>query len=474
MRCSATSATKPPAFDAGVGEAGGDARAADDVGDDHADDDDDDDDDDDGAPMTEANASPADAQFALQQAVQAAVGATLDDKDVTAIDAVEGGLLEVVRRGRRERLQVVVEGPLFALLRERGAELDVVNATLAGGARLVAAPLADGRIAVAVHKAAPTDVRFEHLVEEGLLPPGIGEELVAAVLEGQGVAVVGPARTGRVRIAAAVARALASVVRCAALGVDVPAGCRPAPGIAHLVARARTAVALGADVVIGLDLTVREAADLAANTPGAPVVAAIAAPSVPVLVGAAGDKVLPALFPLIAVVGFTPDGRPRLLELHGGQGTAGSAPSTPATATTTTATTTTSAVALTATSTGPTTTAQPATAPLPAPVSRAMPAAVPPVAPPLLPGDEVVLGEAPPADWASADADDDPGWELGSLAADGEPPVPGSFDAALAVAARRPSFTPRSPSAHPSMHALRGTGGLTFEPPPGGGDDTDR
>jgi hypothetical protein len=79
-----------------------------------------------------------------------------------------------------------------------------------------------------------------------------------------------------------------------------------------------------------------------------------------------------------------------------------------------------------------------------------------------------VLGEAPPADWASADAEDDPGWELGSLAAGGEPPAPGSFDAALAVAAKRPTYAPRAPAAHPAMHALRGTGGLTFEPPPGG------
>jgi hypothetical protein len=89
----------------------------------------------------------------------------------------------------------------------------------------------------------------------------------------------------------------------------------------------------------------------------------------------------------------------------------------------------------------------------------------------------VALGDAPPADWASADADDDPGWELGSLARDGGGSVaPGSFDATLATVARRPAFAPRAPTAHPAAHALRGTGGLTFEPPSGpgagnGGDD---
>jgi len=86
----------------------------------------------------------------------------------------------------------------------------------------------------------------------------------------------------------------------------------------------------------------------------------------------------------------------------------------------------------------------------------------------------VALGEAPPADWASADADDDPGWELGSLARDGDGGLAaGAFDAALAAAAKRPSFAPRAPSPHPAMHALRGTGGLTLEPPSGPGSDDD-
>jgi hypothetical protein len=48
------------------------------------------------------------------------------------------------------------------------------------------------------------------------------------------------------------------------------------------------------------------------------------------------------------------------------------------------------------------------------------------------------------------------------------PPAPGSFDAALQQAARRPAFTPKAPAPHPQASALRGTGGLTFEPPGGG------
>jgi hypothetical protein len=97
-----------------------------------------------------------------------------------------------------------------------------------------------------------------------------------------------------------------------------------------------------------------------------------------------------------------------------------------------------------------------------------------PVVIPTASGDApVALGEAPPADWASADAEDDPGWELGSLARDGSDVSTGSFDAALAAAAKRPTFSPRAPTAHPAVHALRGTGGLTFEPPNGPGSDDD-
>jgi hypothetical protein len=75
--------------------------------------------------------------------------------------------------------------------------------------------------------------------------------------------------------------------------------------------------------------------------------------------------------------------------------------------------------------------------------------------------------DALPAEWASEDIDDDPGWELGSLSASSSAssPPPGSFDAALQAVAKRPTFAPKSPPLHPQATALRGTGGLTFEPP---------
>jgi hypothetical protein len=77
--------------------------------------------------------------------------------------------------------------------------------------------------------------------------------------------------------------------------------------------------------------------------------------------------------------------------------------------------------------------------------------------------------DAPPADWASEDIDDDPGWELGNLVEgvrSSSPPA-GSFDAALKAVATRPTFAPRAPATHPQMATLRGTGGLDLEPPGG-------
>ena len=411
-------------------------------------------------PMT-TTGSGGDANIELSRAVDAAFGAALTDVDVSEVGAVEGGLVDVVRRGRRERLQLLAQGALFSLLRERGAEVDVVNVRLPGGHKLVAAPLSDGRVAVAVHKPVAADARFERLVQDGLLPPGVDVELVAAVLEGRGVAVVGPSRSGRARLAAAVARAVAATVRCTSIGDDVPAGCQPAPGIPHLVARARTAVSLGADVVVAVELSVREAADLATNTPGAPLVAAIAAPSVDVVTAAVGEKAFAALCPLTAVVGFAPDGHARLLELHGGASAEDGA-AAPATTT-----------AVTTTATTPTTTTTAAAPSSFVSSSRARAVSEPVVHAPAVDA-PVSLGDAPPADWASADADDDPGWELGSLASSGASlPPSSSFDEALVAASKRPSFSPRAPTAHPAMHALRGTGGLTFEPPAGPGVDDD-
>ena len=129
----------------------------------------------------------SDPHIDLATATAAALGALLLDKDVSGVDVVEGGLPELVRRGRRERLQLLVEGPLFAVLRERGAENALFEVDLPGGVHLAAGPLLDGRVALSVRRAAPTAVSLSHLVEEGLVPVGVPDELGAALHLGLGL-----------------------------------------------------------------------------------------------------------------------------------------------------------------------------------------------------------------------------------------------------------------------------------------------
>ena len=389
----------------------------------------------------------------LATATAAALGALLLDKDVSGIDVVEGGLPELVRRGRRERLQLLVEGPLFAVLRERGADNALFEVDLPGGVHLAAGPLLDGRVAVSVRRAAPTDVNLSDLVEEGLVPVGVPDELVAALHLGLGLVVLGPASSARTRLSVAVARAVSKQLRVMALGTDVPAQSVPAPRVAgddDLVTRARAASALGADVLYAHAVTVVELASLLRASLPVPLLASVAVSNMALLREGLGT-LSPLTVGLAAVVGFDPEGCPRLLELHGDSG-ASSSSSSPSSSSSLPSSSSSSSSTLSS-----------------------------------VDDDTVAPDDAPPAEWASQDIDDDPGWELGPvqspsslpslLPASTSPPAPGSFDAALQSVARRPSYTPRAPAPHPQHSALRGTGGLTFEAPgasvvdDGSGDD---
>ena len=82
------------------------------------------------AEVTDPIASPA-----IAEAVAASFGALLADRDVAEIGSLEGGSVDVLRRGRRQRLDVILEGPLFALLREAGALTAVLTMRLPHGPR---------------------------------------------------------------------------------------------------------------------------------------------------------------------------------------------------------------------------------------------------------------------------------------------------------------------------------------------------
>ncbi len=401
---------------------------------------------------------------ALAAAVAAALGPLVGDKDTSQVDLVEGGLPEIVRRGRRERLSALVEGPLFEIVRESGAATALVKAALPGGVHVVAGPLADGRVALSVRRSTPTDASLLHLVEEGVLPAGVDVELLAAVLVGHGLIVAGPARAARDRLAVAVAVAACARVRVVAIGPDVPARALPAPVADDVVARARAAVELGADVLFALDLPPASLAALLAEPLAVPLVATTPAASMEGLMSRLGG--LPrAAVGMVAVCGFDAEGRPRLVELHGdAMAPASTAPmtsmATPLMTTATASLPTAPTVAPAPISPSP----SPSSAPLHATSSSPSAVRQPPHEPS---PDAPIQLDALPAEWASEDIDDDPGWELGSLgaSASASSPPPGSFDAALQAVAKRPTFAPKSPPLHPQAAALRGTGGLTFEPP---------
>lgn len=407
----------------------------------------------------------------VASAVAAALGALVADKDTSQVDVVEGGLPEVVRRGRRERLSALVEGPLFEILRDAGAAAGPIELALPGGVGLVAGPLVDGRVAVSVRRAPPTDASLAHLVEEGVIPPGVDGELVASVFLGQGLVVLGPAQAARTRLAVAVARAATARLRVCALGPCVPAQALPAPigaGGDDVIARAKAACALGADVLFALHLSPAELAGLLRLPLPVPLIATVASSSMEGLT--LGLDGLPrALLGLAAVIAFDPEGRPRLVELHGE--TSGTPSPSPA---------------------SPTVNDTPAPALLASMSSSSLPSSSLPSrrqSPVVTVDDGPVVLEALPADWASQDIDDDPGWELGpvdastsassssspsssSSSSSSSAATAGSFDAALQAAAKRPTFSPRPPPVHPQTAALRGTGGLTFEPPGGATDDS--
>ena len=398
-----------------------------------------------------ANPEPA-ASPPVDDAVAAALGALLLDRDVSEVQCLEGGFLQVIRRGRRERLDALLEGPLFELLREEGGERGLVTCRLRGGHRLVVAPCGDGRQALRILKAPSLDVELDALVAEQLLPPGLPEELVAAASLG-GVLVLGPSRAGRQRVATAVARAAQRTLAFASL-TEVTAALFPMPAGDDVAARARAADALGFDALFALDLDGHDCARLLAAAVGLPVVASARATTMEALAQALGGAPAGALAPLCCVVAATPDGRPRLFEVHGSIEGASLEPTAP----------------------------EASLRPQPSRGLALGPGAGDDDDDDLGAEDAPPLAELPTA-WASDAPDDDPGWELAGLPAEAAQPagaVSGptapvgpstgaSFDAALARQAARPSFQPRPPRPHPQAATLRGPGnpfgGLTFEPP---------
>jgi hypothetical protein len=362
------------------------------------------------------------------------------------------------------------------------------------GHSLTAAPVGDEKIFLHLSMAPRGDVRLGDLVDEGLLPE-VGAELVLGVAQaGNGLLVIGTARSAARRLAIAVARELADNAALMSIGGVNAEWLLPAPDVpGGVAARARTAVGLGAETLLAPPLSLNEVIMLAREQLPVPVIAAVDVASVAALnaafATADGAVSVDSVASQVCVVGRSPVGRAVLLEQHApAVDTVSPSPSR------STSTSSSSRAPVVERAREPDL-VSPAPRALPpagstSRASRAPPVELPPVPP---------LTDGPPADWASSEASEDPGWELGD-AADGDgvvaydgrhdddaPAEPKSaFDNVLSGMKERPTFKPRPPDAHPQTRQLKEEmlpegdpfGGLTFEPPEGGpepaeGDDPD-
>lgn len=426
--------------------------------------------------VSEHQHAPTAASAAVEEAAEQTLGALLRDRDVSELDGLEGGLLQVVRRGRRQRLESFLEGPLFAVLREvlesPSSSRGMVCLRLRSGHELRCGTLLDGRLALRLLKAPVFDVQLESLEEEGLLPPGIGAELLAGVLGGAGLLTLGSSRAGRQRLIIAIARA--AQARAVVFGIgDGLSGLLPVPSGdgGDLVERARDAASLGADLLCALEVSAGELHALVGAGVGIPILASVRAASMDALAAALHGVPIVAAAAQSAVLCNGPDGAPRLLELHTppreeGADDGGLARSELSSA---------GDPGLDGPR-GASRDALDAALAVPREISalRERPRGAATVV-----VEDVSTSTLPhivdvPAGWASDAPDDDPGWELAGASKEAVP-APGSFDAALAAQKRRPSFAPRPPQPHPQTaelkeHGVPGGdpfGGLTFEPPGG-------
>lgn len=414
----------------------------------------------------------------LEAVLRAELSTLLDDHDVSAVRALFGAPLEVMRRGRRERLEAALATALFEQLGEALARRTPDEGLLCAPLdrhRVTLGRLPDGRPLLFVQKAPSLDVSLEDLEDECLLPAGLGAELLAVAAEGHGLVALGPAPVGADRLVAAIARALAERLGVALASEGDASWASPLPaGGGGVVARFTLAAACGADAALAFALSLDEAAALAGAATGALRLVSVRCPSAAHLEAALAARAAPVagLAGQLCVLGYDAQGRPRLVEYHAPQaatpreGAPREPPREPA--------------------------REPAREPPPArPDLLSSAAALPPSSsvgdgalspvpglrvpldglPPLGP-----LPAGPPVAWASTSPEDDPGWELSGppppgagLGAASEPPAAdgGPFARVMAEVRGRPTFTPRPPAPHPQARQLQDDpfGGLTFEPP---------
>jgi len=355
---------------------------------------------------------------AAHAALEDVIGDLARDPDVTAIDLDEGRGVTVTRRARREHLDVVVpEGAFRAFAADGAFGAEPFRRGLASGDVVAAARLGETR-RIHVERSPKTTVHMLSLFEEGLLDEESALRLMGAIQSGRHVVIGGPCTGGKRRLAVALVSECAPYLSVARLDSRGPTPFLVAPRGDTLLARAQAAADVGIELLLALDVETHELLELLRSEPRLVVVASVASPRAPVVEGVLAE---------CATVGFSPAGAARV--------SATPIPVTPDPVV--------EAPVRGALSARQTTSASPHAAPF-----EPLPA----------------LAPGPPSGWDSRAHEAEPGWELQSS----EEPSP--FDDVMKAVRDRKTYTPRPPPLHPAASKLRGSGGLTLEPPSGDDD----
>ena len=410
----------------------------------------------------------------------------LSDRDVSEIRAQSSGGIQVVRRGRWERLQASLEPEIFEAL-ERHAHTQAGDGKRKNAGVIPVAidlPCAELRWNERVsgqeiwcHKHPPYDVTVDELVDSGVVSATDAESVLSHAAGGGGCLVLGPARYHTDRWVIALANALGTQrwMACARPGAEISwADCSLAPG-QEWVEACRTQLLRGAEGLFTWGLSSAQFLQLCQARLGGLGIYGLRIASLEQLLELldANDVRCTSAATQACVLGHDASGNMKLALhrfgavpdnplIHGRQDAPGVARE----------------LREVAPAQAPVVPNDPISA---APPSR--PTSIPDAVlddpfeglPPLEP-----LPPGPPNAWASNAPNDDPGWELGGGNPVGTPSgaasttgTPGESNTGFADVMNqvraRPTFQPRPPDPHPLARKLQTDpfGGLTLEPPAG-------
>lgn len=384
--------------------------------------------------------------ISLREEVDVAWGALLRDPDVFAFSLMAKEVFIVIRRGRMERVPVQFEKSFLDGLKNIFSSSATKEMVLPDGHRLSGARSSDDELILHVEKQQQVHMGMSDLLDQEFLTEQEAVQLMSFLQEGKGVLVAGPHRVGRKMLLQALTAEAGSFFRlmdpfCQG---DVVQSV-PEKGAA-LQERIEQAYDLGADALVGYELSLTDLESLLSIPLVLPLIASVVAPSEEAIRQLSEPKMPPGE---IAIVGHLPAGAP-VLHLKSQVRTERE-----------------SAMTSPKGDEQMTVGFEPGGGSLREAQSNAHNAAVdlPPGTadprlffqnaeeelPPLKP-----LAPGPPSGWGE-EPSAELGWELDS-----------KFAKTLAAVERRPKFHPSPPPAHPQAHSLKEKpfGGLTLEPPP--------